>query len=225
MVVTRKKDTTLPRFSFLGDCALLCEAPPPLNIAWQRKIWALAAQAEGWPGVQEAVPGMNNLMLVFDPLTVAVESLRDNLLKLWPHCDWDGGACKTHEVPAVYGGEAGRDLEHVARHAGLSTDEVVRLHVEPVYTVYCLGAYPGFGYLGGLHPKLAAPRRREPRLQIPLNSIGIGGAQTAVITSTLSSGWQLIGIAGLVFFDLTKEQPALLAPGDSIRFRVDRIER
>lgn len=204
---------------------MLCEAPAPLDISWQRKIWALAAQAEGWQGVQEVMPGMNNLMLVFDPLVVAVESLQADILKLWPHCDWDGDVGKTLEVAAVYGGENGMDLELVAQHAGMSIDEVVRLHVEPVYTVYCLGAYPGFGYLGGLHPQLAMPRRREPRLQIPLGSIAIGGAQTAVITSTLPSGWQIIGNTGLVFFDVTKDPPALLAPGDKIQFRVERIER
>lgn len=223
--MTRKKDTTPPRFSFLGSCALLCEAPAPLDIFWQRKIWALAAQAEEWQGVLEVMPGMNNLMLVFDPLTVTVESLQADILKLWPHCDWDGDAGKTLEVPSVYGGENGMDLEHVARHAGLSINEVVRLHAEPVYTVFCLGAYPGLGYLGGLHPKLFTPRRREPRLQVPPGSIAIGGAQTGVIPSTLPSGWQIIGSTRQVFFDLTKNPPALLAPGDKIRFRVERIER
>lgn len=223
--MTRKNDTTQPRFSFLGCSALLCEAPGPLSISCQRKIWALAAQADEWQGVLEVMPGMNNLMLVFDPLSVTVEFLQAAILKLWPHCNWNDAAARTLEIPSVYGGENGMDLELVARHAGLSINEVVRLHAEPVYTVYFLGAYPGFGYLGGLHPKLFTPRRQEPRLQVPPGSIAIGGAQTGVIPSTLPSGWQIIGSAQEVFFDVTKNPPALLTPGDKIRFRVERIER
>lgn len=223
--MTRKNDISPPRFSDLGSCALLCDAPAPLGIAWQRRIWALAARAETWPGVMEVMPGMNNLMLVFDPLVVTAGSIKADILKLWPYCEWDCEAGKTLEIAVVYGGEKGMDLEYVARHSDLSIDEVVRLHTTAVYTVFFLGAYPGFGYLDGLHPKLCTPRRQEPRLQVPAGSVGIGGAQAGVIPSMFPSGWQIIGNAQDVFFDVTKNPPALLAPGDKIKFRVERIER
>lgn len=173
----------------------------------------------------EVMPGMNNLMLVFDPLFVTAEEIKADVLECWSHCEWDTAAGKTLEVAVVYGGENGMDLEHVARHAGLSVDEVVRLHTSAIYTVYFLGAYPGFGYLDGLHPKLITPRRQEPRLQVPAGSVGIGGAQAGVIPSIFPSGWQIIGNARDVFFDVTKSPPALLAPGDKIKFLAERIER
>lgn len=168
---------------------------------------------------------MNNLMLVFDPLFVTAEAIKADVLACWAHCDWDAEAGKTLEVAVVYGGENGMDLGHVARHAGLSVEEVVRLHTKAIYTVYFLGAYPGFGYLDGLHPKLITPRRQEPRLQVPAGSVGIGGAQAGVIPSIFPSGWQIIGNARDVFFDVTKNPPALLAPGDKIKFLAERIER
>lgn len=223
--MARKKELSPPRFSHLGSCALLCEAPAPLNIAWQRRIWALSARAETWPGVTEVMPGMNNLMLVFDPFAVAVEDLMADILKLWPHCDWDRGAGKTLEIAVVYGGENGMDLSQLAHHADLSIDEVVTLHTEADYTVYFLGAYPGFGYLYGLHPKLYMARRQEPRMQVPAGSVAIGGTQAGVIPSAFPSGWHVIGNAREVFFDVAKNPPALLAPGDKIKFRADRIER
>ena len=221
----RKKDPQLPRFSDLGCTALLCEAPPPLDIGWQRRIWAIAREAEKWPGVTEVMPGMNNLMVVFDPLAVEGEALKADIVALWPHCSWDGAAGKALDIEVVYGGEQGMDLDYVARHAGLSIEETVKLHAASLYTVYFLGAYPGLGYLGGLDPKLATPRRQEPRLLVPASSVAIGGAQAAVIPSESPSGWHVIGHAKEVFFDVTKEPPALLAPGDTIRFRIDRIER
>ncbi|MEK6297795.1 MAG: carboxyltransferase domain-containing protein, partial [Paraburkholderia tropica] len=50
----------VPRIYFLGDEALVCEAPPPATLEVQRRIWAVAAQARGWAAVREVVPGMNN---------------------------------------------------------------------------------------------------------------------------------------------------------------------
>ena len=203
----------------------MCEAPAPLDISWQRRIWALASSAEAWRGVLEVMPGMNNLMLVFDPSVVAFEDLKADILELWPDCEWDGEAGKTLEIAVVYGGAQGMDLEHVARHAGLSIEEVVSLHTKATYTVFFLGGYPGLGYLDGLHPKLCTPRRQEPRLQVPAGSVGIGGAQAGVIPSMLPSGWQIIGHARETFFDVTKNPPALLSPGDKIKFHAEKIER
>ena len=208
----------------MGACALLCQAPAPLDLSWQQRIWAVAREAEKWPGVVEAMPGMNNRMLVFDPLAIEADALQAEIVRLWPHCSWEGRTGKTVEVDVVYGGENGMDLAHVAQHAGLAIPEVVRLHSEALYTVYFLGAYPGLAYMAGLHPKLFTPRRAEPRPQVPASAVAIGGAQATVIPSALPSGWHVIGQARQVFFDLAKDPPALLAPGDQVRFRVERIE-
>ena len=212
-----------PNFSHLGSGALLCNAPGPLDISWQRRIWALAQQAEFWAGVSEVMPGMNNLMLVFDPLTTTASSLQEDILRAWPSCEWAEDAGTTFEIDVVYGGEHGMDLAHVAQHAGLSIEETVSLHTESIYTVYCLGAYPGFAYLGGLHPGLFTPRRKEPRLQVRPGSVAIGGAQAGVIPSALPSGWQIIGRTKQAFFDIRNNPPALLAPGDKIKFRAEAI--
>lgn len=208
----------------MGACALLCEAPAPLDLAWQQRIWALAREVEKWHGVVEAMPGMNNLMLVFDPLAIDADALQAEIVRLWPHCVWEGRTGRMVEVDVVYGGENGMDLAHVAQHAGLSIPEVVRLHSEALYTVYFLGAYPGLAYMAGLHPKLFTPRRAEPRPQVPASAVAIGGAQATVIPSPLPSGWNVIGQARQVFFDIAKDPPALLAPGDHVQFRVERIE-
>lgn len=217
-------DAASLRFSALGACALLAEAPAPMDLPRQRRIWALAREAQEWDGVQEAAPGMNNLLLVFDPFTVEAAALRERIATRWPQCEWTGAAGRMHEVPVVYGGENGMDLALVASHARLSVREVVKLHSQALYTVYFLGAYPGFGYLGGLDPRLATPRRNEPRLKVPANAVAIGGAQAGVLPSPVPSGWNVIGQARAEFFDLRRDPPALLAPGDEVRFLVERIE-
>lgn len=123
------------------------------------------------------------------------------------------------EIPVCYEGELAPDLEEVARHAGLSIGEVVELHAAAEYTVHMIGFVPGFPYLGGLDPRLATPRRAEPRTRVPAGSVGIGGAQTGVYPIASPGGWRLIGRTPLRLFDARREASSLLQVGDRVRFR------
>lgn len=122
-------------------------------------------------------------------------------------------------VPVCYGGEFGADLDTLATHAGLSREEVVARHVAGEYTVAMLGFAPGFPYLLGLDPGLQAPRHASPRTRVPAGSVAIGGAQTGIYPRELPGGWNLIGTTPLTLFDPGHNPPALLAPGDRVRFR------
>ena len=218
--------TLLPRLHLLGDAALLCELPAPATLAQQQMIWALAAQARGWPGVGEVLPGMNNLTLTFDPTALALDALTAQVLETWPKLSARAGAIEGRriEIPVAYGGEHGPDLGDVAAHTGLTPAEVVRRHTAGEYIVYLLGFLPGFAFMGGLAPELATPRRAEPRTAVPARSVGIGGEQTGIYPLASPGGWQLIGRAPLDLFDPTAEPPTLLRPGDRVRFVVESLQ-
>ncbi len=53
---------------------------------------------------------------------------------------------------------------------------------------------------------------------VPAGSVGIGGAQTGIYPRESPGGWRVIGRTPLALFDPTREPPALLAPGDRVRF-------
>ncbi|MGI4779532.1 MAG: 5-oxoprolinase subunit PxpB [Janthinobacterium lividum] len=219
----------MPRLHSLGDAALLCELPPPATLAQQRQIWALAEEALQWAAVHEVLPGMNNLTLLYDPRLIDATELEIQVLAAWPQLavtagSADGQAVRTIEIPVVYGGVDGPDLADVAAYTGLAPEEVVRRHSEADYVVYLLGFLPGFGFLGGLPPELATPRRAEPRAAVPARSIGIGGSQTGVYPLVSPGGWQLIGRTPLAMFDPQAAEPTLLRPGDRVRFVVESIE-
>ena len=55
---------------------------------------------------------------------------------------------KVYEIPTCYGGKYGPDLKNIAEHAGLSEEEVIRIHSSSDYLIYMLGFLPGFTYLG-----------------------------------------------------------------------------
>lgn len=128
------------------------------------------------------------------------------------------------EVPICYGGEFGPDLSFVAKHNGLTPEEVIHIHSSGEYLVYMLGFAPGFPYLGGMSTKIAAPRRGTPRHEIPARSLGIAGNQTGIYPIETPGGWQLIGRTPLSLFEPEKEEPSLLRAGDKIKFKPINME-
>ncbi len=210
----------VPSIFPFGESALVCESPAPATLACQKRFWAMAAAARQWPHVIEVVPGMNNLTVLFDPLAANVDVLTQKLAKAWGAAEANLTPGRLVEIPVCYGGEYGPDLAAVARHTALPAAEVVKLHANTEYTVFCLGFQPGFAYLGGLDRKLETPRRAEPRVAIPAGSVGIGGAQTGIYPASSPGGWQLIGRTREKLFDPMRTPPSLLQPGDRVRFTI-----
>ncbi|GGP81120.1 5-oxoprolinase subunit PxpB [Saccharothrix coeruleofusca] len=120
-------------------------------------------------------------------------------------------------IPVRYDGP---DLELVASTAGVPVDEVVRLHSSARYTVAFCGFAPGFGYLVGLPEPLRQPRLDSPRTKVPAGSVGVAGEYTAAYPRATPGGWRLIGRTDAPLFDPRRAEPALLAPGDRVRFEV-----
>jgi len=211
--------------SLLGTSALLFEAPGEMELSVQQRIWMLALDVESWSDVREAIPGMNNLMVSFERPPRRLGELQARLLAAWETARPLPLEGRVIELPVVYGGEAGPHMADVVAHTGLSVDEIVERHSARLYPVYALGSHPGYCYLGGMDPRIATPRRKVPVVSIPGGAVSIGGAQTGVSASAGPSGWNTIGSTTMRFFDPAQDPPALVQPGDSIRFRVERVIR
>jgi allophanate hydrolase subunit 1 len=113
----------------------------------------------------------------------------------------------------------GPDLALVAETAGRTVEEVTALHCGREYRVAFCGFAPGFGYLTGLPEALHQPRLVDPRTRVERGSVGIAGEFSAVYPQASPGGWRLIGHTDAVLFDPAAEQPAVLAPGDTVSFR------
>lgn len=127
----------------------------------------------------------------------------------------------THTIKVRYGGDAGPDLSRLAEQAGLDPASYVERHCTSEYTVGFLGFQPGFPYLLGLPHALQAPRRATPRVHVPAGSVAIGGAYTGIYSVSGPGGWHIIGHTKTVMFDPGRPDPALLLPGDQVRFVAD----
>lgn len=193
---------------------------PQVNARVRRlagKIWRSKVA-----GVIELVPTYRSLLVYFDPLRLTRSDLSrtiEELLAVEEEVD-RGGTNKVRliRVPVCYGGEFGPDLDHVAKHNGLTVDEVVAVHSSRPYLVYMLGFTPGFAYLGGMPPKIATPRLDKPRTKIPQGSVGIADQQTGVYPVESPGGWRLIGRTPLKAFSPESARPFLFAAGDYVQF-------
>lgn len=212
------------KISMVGESALLFETAGPTSDAAQQKFLRMGELANEWPSVREAVPGMNNLLVIFNSREKTAAELTQAFEAAWTATTGGSAQGKLVEIPVVYGGDAGLDLAEWAEHAGLSVEAAVQLHSQAIYSVYFLGAHPGFAYLGGLDPKIHMPRRKTPRQQIAQGTVAIGGGQAGVVAQTTPSGWNLIGSTSTRFFDAQSARPALLEPGDRVQFRCIGIQ-
>lgn len=206
-----------------GAGALLLDvATGAFNEDRQARLLALADSLFGTDGVEDVVPGMNNLMVAFDPLAVEAGEMARRLLDGWRTAVATARAGREHRIDVVYGGP---DLADFAAGLGLTVDEVIGRHCGAVYRVAAIGAMPGFPYLSGLDPALSAPRRAVPRAGVPKGAVIVGGGQGGIMPITAPSGWHILGHSDFTLFDHRRDRPAMLAPGDVVRFAVAGVTR
>ena len=193
------------------------EISPEVN----RKIAAVVElmREQHIEGVVDVIPAFCSLLVNYDPRVIRYEKMRkrmESLLRV--DIKVGEGKRKIFEIPVLYGGEYGPDLESIAEHAGLSEGEVIKIHSSQDYLIYMLGFLPGFCYLGGLDERIHTPRLANPRLKINAGSVGIGGSQTGIYPLDSPGGWQLMGMTPVKTYDPDRETPILVEAGDYIRF-------
>lgn len=195
----------------MGDSACLLETAD--SIEAQR--WRATLLAESLTGIRDLVPGLRSLLVRFDPLVMAPEDLQSRI-DLLAGKPLQKLIAREYELPVRYDGE---DLPAVAAAAGLSAAEVIRRHAQASYTVAFLGFAPGFAYLTGLDAALKLSRRATPRTRVPAGSVAIADEFTGVYPQPTPGGWHILGYCDTHLFDAAVQPPALLAPGDRVRFR------
>ena len=209
-------------FSSLGDQAIVIDVAIEINEEVQKRIrkisLLLEQQAPEW--MVEYIPAFTTVSVFYNPLQADYQTVESDLRELLMQAPKEiEAAPRTIEIPVCYGGKFGPDLEFVAKHNGLTAQEVVQIHSSGTYSVYMIGFAPGFPFVGGMSERIAAPRRDSPRLSIPERSVGIAGMQTGVYPIETPGGWQLIGRTPLRLFRPEKDVPSLLRAGDQIIFR------
>ncbi|KAA9028372.1 5-oxoprolinase subunit PxpB [Niallia endozanthoxylica] len=214
----------------LGDQGIIIELGKDISAMTHQKVQNISFYLQNHPfeWMVEYIPSFTTVTIYYHPLKIerltqgrihpyqyACEQLNNLLSSIALNQSFES---RTIEIPVCYGGEYGPDIEIIAELNHLTPEEVIQIHTSSDYLVYMIGFVPGFPYLGGMSERIAAPRRKTPRLQIPARSVGIAGSQTGIYPLETPGGWQIIGRTPVSLFRPDEEPPTLLKAGDRVKF-------
>ena len=214
----------------LGDSAITIHLGDAINLDTHKKVRSLFKALEPAPfaGLIDIIPAYASITLVYDvlltkkncPPTKSVFQYVENYLH--HHLEQLTQIEDTNNrqviIPVCYHPSLGLDLQTFANEHSLTPEEVIAIHTATTYNVYMIGFLPGFPYMATVDDRIATPRKSEPRKIVPAGSVGIAGNQTGIYPFASPGGWQLIGQTPLKIFDAESKQPAMLQPGDEVRF-------
>jgi inhibitor of KinA len=210
-----------PSYRIMGDGSALVELGDEISPEVNQRVRELFISLRIHPikGVVATVPSYRSLLLIFDPLRLTLPLLQERVQDLLGTMDPSQlPEPRIVEIPVVYGGQLGPDLEWVAEYHNITPEEVIRLHTGSTYRVYMIGFMPGFPYMGELPEALYTPRRPTPRTSVPQGSVALALNQTGVYPSRSPGGWQIVGWTPFRLFDARNWPPAALEMGDQVKF-------
>ena len=209
-----------PRFLDAGETALVIEFGDTVDPAVNARVLALDAALRADPpkGAREFVPTYRSLMIHYEPLEIA----RNTLVGIAERA-MAGSAVSATEgaswiLPCCYELPFAEDLDEAASLLKLDRNELVAQHTATTLRVYMYGFAPGQLYLGGLPPSLTVSRRPEPRPPHPAGAVLIAAGLCVVAPFAMPTGWYMLGATPERLYAPERENPFFIQPGDSLRF-------
>lgn len=213
-----------------GDTALAVEFGERIDRGTSERVLALHERLAraALPGVVELLPTFRSLMVHYDPLRTSRAELARAIVPLADGLAGIPPAARRWTLPVCYDPAFALDLDEVASRTGLAPAAVVECHSSATYHVYMIGFLPGYPYLGDVPARLALPRRENPRTRVPAGSVAIATTLSAIYTLESPGGWHILGRTPALLWNRRRDPPAVLAPGDEVRFApigIDEFER
>lgn len=167
----------------------------------------------------EIVPGLDSLAVQFDPALISPDgAARIALDQLTNLTHLVADSCSTITVPICYDTEFAPDRDYIADRLGIAAETLPSWHISLIHRVTMLGFMPGFAYLESPEECPTIGRLASPRQLVAAGSIGVIGRQSCIYSFDSPGGWPIIGRTPLRLFDPSKNQPALLSAGQTVRF-------
>ena len=204
-----------------GDQAVSVQMGDEISLEVNRKVLMLHEELKKKPveGIREMVPTYASLMIHYRPEIIGLDKLMD---EIYQRVDSMQGIAETkkiiREVPILYGGETGPDLELCAQLENTTVEEIIRKHSSHDYYVYMLGFAPGHPYSARFEEPFSFKRRDTARVKIPAGSVVVQLNLSDLIPFEQPCGWNIIGSTPLTICDYKKEDPFLVHAGEWIRY-------
>lgn len=205
----------------VGDAALHVVVGDRVDREIVSRVWSLARAIEraGGDALVDIVPAYASVLVRYDPLRVDQAIVMALVRGAAETASTTSSAhARTVTIGVRFGGEWGVDFETAAHELGMREARFRDAFCKADYHVAFLGFVAGFPYLLGLPPALALPRLATPRPRVPAGSVGVAAFQCGIYPRQSPGGWRLLGRTLAPLFDPARQAPALLAPGDTVRF-------
>ncbi|MDD5986303.1 MAG: carboxyltransferase domain-containing protein [Eubacteriales bacterium] len=205
------------------------------------------------PGIVDLIPSNTSLLISFNPNQIDGDTLRTEVVRM---LDENIENREDIVIPsrvfelAVYFNDPWtreaieeycrnvkpkqNDIDFIIEQNNLSgLDELIRYITTPQYIVTYLSMGPGLPSCVCMDPGyvLSVPKYNPPRTSTPPLSIGMGGSNISLYSTSSPGGYQLFGMLAAPLLQLDqrlpdfKESPVLTRVGDRFRFRsVERDE-
>jgi inhibitor of KinA len=223
------------RLALLGDHALVFSLEEKMSEEIIEKIMALKKSIETlhFDFIKELVPSYHTLTLVYDidlfyENNIAIKNNQsviefgNDILTAFNSAATNStiknSAEKIIRIPVCYDKRLGIDLDNIVSKNKISIEEIIKIHTEETYLVYCLGFLPGFAYMGKVNAAIQIARHAFPRKEVLAGSVGIAGMQTGIYPMNSPGGWQIIGRTPIKIFDKDPAILGKLSAGNRIQF-------
>ncbi|MDO4910444.1 MAG: carboxyltransferase domain-containing protein [Corynebacterium sp.] len=181
-----------------------------IEASTDERRWLAASFRKHHPDLK-VVPAAETLLVYCNP--ASIESV---IASLPTDVQTSDEQHHTVEIPVLYNGP---DLERAAELANTSVEALIAWHQDGDWHADFGGFSPGFMYLTRSSEPVDFPRLETPRPKLEAGSVGLAGLFSGIYPQASPGGWNIIGHTDAPLWDIEREVPSLINPGDRVVFR------
>ena len=208
----------------LGDTAVYCDFGVEVNetinasvILYFHHISELIKDKK-IEGITNLTPSYNKLIISFDLTITNYKKIKNFVEGLNISKNIKNNNQKV-KIPVCCDDEYGLDFSRLIEKLNIDKNKILELYFNKEYFCYMTGFIAGMPFLGDLNESIRCDRLETPRLKMPKGSVGITEQFANIYTFESPGGWNIIGnTPKKIFDDKNLAQPALVNPGDKVRF-------
>ncbi len=215
----------LKKINNIGDCGVTCDFGDEVNKKTNKEVIKLfnfiqeSVKTKKIKGILNYTPSYNKLIINFD----LGEVKSKEIIEFIRSSDYSKITLSENnrlvEIPICYDEEFALDIKRLEEKTKLSFKEIANEHLNTDFFVYMIGFVPGHPFLGDLNKNLYHDRLDTPRVKIDKGSVGIVEKFCNIYTFDSPGGWNIIGKTPLELFNINKNNPSILSPGDTVKFK------
>ena len=217
----------------LGDAALYCDFGDDVSQEINANVikYFKNIQDNKIEGITNITPSYNKLIISFDLEVTSYSQLKKIIenLQLVKKSEKNK---KLIKIPICCEKDFNLDHKRLENILGIKYEKILESFFSKEYFCYMTGFIAGMPFLGDISEKLRAKRLETPRVKVPKGSIGLTEQFCNIYTYESPGGWNIIGNTPIEIFNKeNKQEPALINPGDKVKFykinqeEYDKIKR